>query len=70
MMRHMALIGRRRVTMQVCCNPLSPLGLLRHGASRCVTAPRRCSGIACVAAPDVSPHGASNATVSTSTTDY
>jgi len=55
--------SRRAVT------PLSPVGLQRHGASRCVAAPRRCYGIACVASPGIWSHGASNATVSTSTTD-
>jgi hypothetical protein len=63
-----SLTGRRRLTKQSYRNPLSPFGLGRHGAICGVGAPRRCSGIDCVAPPCSWPHGDHNATVSTSTT--
>ena len=54
--------GRRRETLETCHNPLSPFGLRRCGRHNDVAAPRRCSGIACVAAPACISHGARNAT--------
>ncbi len=59
---------RRRVTQQAYRNPLSPFGLRRQGAIGGVAAPPRCYGIACVAPPGFWPHGARNATATTSTT--
>jgi hypothetical protein len=54
---------RRRATQHGYPNTCRPEGCRRHRAISVVAAPRRCSGIACVAPPCMWPDGACNAAV-------